>query len=620
VCGIVGIANRMGPIDVPALETARDALAHRGPDDKGIWLSDSRQIGLAHRRLSVIDLSDNAHQPMLNSDKSVALIFNGEIYNFRQLRDELLAMGYHFISQSDTEVIIAAYSAWGMEAFARFNGMFALAIVDQQRRKIILARDRFGEKPLYFSHVGTGFAFASELKALSQLPSVERSLDEERLPLYLLFGNIPYPDTIFKGVKKLAPAHSIVLDLDTWETQISCYWNMNQAPIGEGDYSVEALDALLTDSVRLRLIADVPVGAFLSGGIDSSLVVAIMARLQAQVKTYSIGFKDQRYDEVPHARAIANHLGCDHSEYYVSPDSVRELLVELPSIYDEPFADSSAIPTYIVSQFARQEVTVALTGDGGDELFGGYSTYSRLAAMRGMLKIPYMSRGILGGLINAVAPEKIRRHAPILGMDRGWDLFLYLNERTIAKRGDVEELLGASVDSALANSVFIEKFQSEQPRGILQAALYAEAHTYLVDDILTKVDRASMAVSLETRIPFLDHRIAEWAYNLPMREKMGYWNTEKKKILQTLLSRYIPVDLYKRPKHGFSVPLNQWFRGELSWTIHEYLNRDRIRREGIFQPDFVDDIVAEHMSGKRDREAILWSLVFWEMWRERWGI
>jgi asparagine synthase (glutamine-hydrolysing) len=627
VCGIVGIANRRGSVDVDSLNRARDVLTHRGPDDSGTWIDPIGGIGLAHRRLSIIDLSEDASQPMVNEDGSIVLIFNGEIYNFQALRDELLKLGHQFFSSSDTEVIIRAYEEWGMEAIAMLNGMFAFALYDRKSNRIVLARDRFGEKPLYYANTGSVFTFASELKALAALPGTQLRLDIDSLEPYLVFGNIPYPDTAFEGIHKLPPAHVLVFDIETWNGNVDCYWDMADANadtvVGadlEGDDALGRLDELITDSVRLRLIADVPVGAFLSGGVDSSLIVSIMSKLEVKVKTFSIGFKDEKYDEAPYAKAIAAYLGCEHYEHYVTPRESLDLLMELPSIYDEPFADSSAIPTYIVSRFAREQVKVSLSGDGGDELFGGYSTYPLFSLLGPLLQVPSPMRRLVAGALNLAGWGKLKRHASLLQIDEAWDLFLYLNERTIAKRFDVAKALKAPQTNALVRSIFYKKFQSALPRGNLQAAMYAEAHTYLVDDILTKVDRASMAVSLETRVPFLDHRVAEFATGLSLESKMGPWRLKKKTILRALLARYMPSQMFERPKHGFSVPLHTWFRGEMKWLLYEYLNKEKITREGLFNPEFVDGIVQEHLTGRRDREALLWSLVFWQMWREKWNV
>ena len=625
MCGIVGLINRRGPVDADALQKARDALVHRGPDDAGIWIDTERGVGLAHRRLSIIDLSAKGHQPMANEDGSLILVYNGEIYNFQVLRLELQQLGHSFVSSSDTEVILHAYEEWGLDAIQKLNGMFAFALYDRKGGQLVLARDRFGEKPLYYADTGSVFAFASELKALAALPGIELQMDSKILQSYLMFGNVPYPASAFRGICKLPPAQNLIFETDTGRARTRCYWDMADAfsatePEAKGDDLVERLETLVTDAVRLRLVADVPIGAFLSGGVDSSLIVAIMSRLQAQVKTFSIGFEEGIYDEVPHARAVADYLGSDHHEYYVTPRESLDLLLELPAMYDEPFADSSAIPTYIVSRFAREQVTVALTGDGGDELFGGYTTYPWFALLGPLLRVPALLRRGAASVLGALGSGRLKRHAPLLRIDEAWDLFLYLNERTIAKRFDVDQVIVHSQGPPLVASTFYRKFEAVRPRGDLQAALYAEAQTYLVDDILTKVDRASMAVSLETRVPLLDSSIAEFATALPMRAKMGTWRLQKKKLLRALLGRYVPLEMFDRPKHGFAVPLHTWFRGELKWLLREYLDKSRLEREGLFDARFVGEIVDEHLSGCRNREALLWSLVFWQLWREEWNV
>ena len=621
MCGIVGIVDAKNPIDINALCRARDALTHRGPDDADVWTDAERGVGLAHRRLSIIDLSPKGRQPMVSADGSLVLIFNGEIYNFKALRGQLQELGHSFCSTSDTEVILRAYEEWALDAIPRLNGMFALALYDRRRGQLVLARDRFGEKPLYYTDTGTSFAFASEIKALAALPGIALRMDPDLLRPYLVFGHTPYPDTAFLGIGKLPPAHVLVIEPAVWRTRSYCYWDMAEVPAQvSGADLVDRLDALVNESVRLRLVADVPVGAFLSGGVDSSLIAGVMSRLQAQVKTFSIGFAEGSYDEAPHARAVADHLGCDHYEHYVTPREALDLLLDLPAIYDEPFADSSAIPTYIVSRFAREHVKVALTGDGGDELFGGYTTYPWFALLGPLLRVPGPMRRGLAGALAGMGAGRLKRHASLLGINEPWDLFLYLNERTIAKRFDVEKILIHPGGQALDQSMFCRKFQAVLPRGHMQAALYAEAQTYLVDDILTKVDRASMAVSLETRIPLLDPSIAEFAMSLPVRDKMGFWQVKKKKLLRTLLGRYVPLHVFARPKHGFAVPLHAWFRGEMRWLLQEYLDPGRIEREGLFDAKFVRAVVDEHLSGRRDREALLWSLVFWQLWREKWKV
>jgi asparagine synthase (glutamine-hydrolysing) len=622
MCGIAGIIKTSNRVDADELVRMRDALEHRGPDDQGIWIGADGAVGLAHRRLSIIDLSEAGHQPMINDEATLVLVFNGEIYNFRELREALEERGYSFRSQTDSEVILHAYEEWGTKAIAKMNGMFAFALYDRKQHQIVLARDRFGEKPLYYAFDEGNLYFASELKSLRACNSLSLAVDKERLYPYLVFGNISYPHTVFEKVSKLPPASIAVVDIRSMQCEVTNYWQLRSAKdTGVEDFedAVTHLDNLFSEAVGMRLIADVPVGAFLSGGVDSSLVVSAMARHSAKVKTFAIGFWDDEYDEAPYAKAIAQYFGCDHQEYYVEPREAIDVLMGLPEIYDEPFADSSAIPTYIVSRFARNEVKVVLTGDGGDELFGGYTTYPLFARLRHLHRLPNVVRLFAAGVVEAIGPAKLRRHADLLRQKELWEIFLYLNERTVTKPFDAARLLPGRVTD-LANTEFAHIFQTDRSGHPLQAAMHAEAQTYLVDDILTKVDRASMAVSLEARVPFLDYRIAEFAASLSMEAKVGRSGQESKKILNALLGRYLPTQLFKRKKHGFAVPLHRWFRKELRWLLDEYLDEERIKKEGVFDVGTVKRIVAEHLSGTRDREAVLWSLVFWQMWREKWKL
>lgn len=626
MCGIAGVLLPKGQVEERELVRIRDILTHRGPDDSGIWIHRDGNLGLVHRRLSIIDLSDAARQPMTNEDGTIVLVFNGEIYNFQELRCILQEKGHTFRSQSDTEVVIHAYEQWGVQALDRFNGMFAFALYDQHSNHLLLARDRFGEKPFYFYHHNGCFIFASELKAIAAHPEFSPHINQQLLFLYLIFGYIPYPHTIFEHTGKLPPAHYILLDIESQSYSIETYWDAlgATAETGTGDENLDDvvghLEQLLSDAVKLRLIADVPVGAFLSGGIDSSLIASIAIRQKSDLKTFSIGFGDNQYDEAPYAKAIADHLGCQHQEYYVTPVEALNVLTKLPEIYDEPFADSSAIPTYLVSRFAREQVKVALSGDGGDELFGGYNTYPYVALASHLLRIPQGLRTQVGNALRACGTGKIQRHASLLGQHDLWQVFLYLNERTVAKESDAGKLLIDGRNDLLLNSTFSETFRAAAGRGCVQAALYTDSMTYLTDDILTKVDRASMAVSLEARIPFLDFRVAEYAMRLSETMKMGPWRQTRKRVLRALLAKYVPRELFERPKRGFSLPLSRWFRGELRWLLDEYLDRQRLTKEGLFDVDFVGQLVREHLSGSRDREAILWALVFWEMWREQWSV
>lgn len=620
------MVSSRGGVKPDELAAARDLLHHRGPDDAGLWVDERRQVGLAHRRLSIIDLSDAGRQPMENEDGTIRLVYNGEIYNFQDLRATLEQKGHRFRSQSDSEIIVHAYEEWGKECVNRFNGMFAFALYDGRADHLFLARDRFGEKPLYYYlHDGT-FVFSSELKSIIKYPGLSLPLDCDHLYQYLIFGYVPYPATMFKNTYKLSPAHTAVLQVVDQSITIEKYWdNMDvvaevtgaRPDMGNG---IDKLEETLADAVRSRLVADVPVGAFLSGGIDSSLVAGMITRVRSGLKTFSIGFWEDAYDEAPYAKRIAEYLGCEHHELYVTPEQALTTIKTLPEIYDEPFADSSAVPTFLVSKFAKEHVKVALTGDGGDELFGGYDTYPRLAVASCLLRIPVSVRLALERVLKWGGPGKLKRHAALLRQDEAWQLYLYLNERTIAKKTDVEQILPWADTESLATSGFTRAFQGAMGLGNVQAAMIADSKTYLIDDNLAKVDRASMAVSLECRAPFLDHRVAERSMGFTEREKMGLWRMDRKRLLRTVLARYIPRSYFERPKRGFSIPLAQWFRGELRCLLDEYLDRDRLREEGIFDTDFVQQIIREHADGRRDREAILWALVFWEMWRERWGV
>ena len=562
---------------------------------------------------------------MANEDGTIRLVFNGEIYNFRELREQLYQRGHEFRSQSDTEVVIHAYEEWGEKSIDKLNGMFSFAIFDETRNRIFLARDRFGEKPLYYFHHNDVFAFASELKAFAVCPYTPLSIVFDHLFQYTIFGYSPYPQTFFEHTFKLPPAHCMVMDLTSQEVRIEKYWDeidaCNQPIEYEGTKDLLAgLDKMVTEAVDLRLVADVPIGAFLSGGIDSSLIVGIMSKLRSRVKTFSIGFWDEEYDEAPYAKAIAEYLGCEHNEFYVKPEEALEVLVEMPEIYDEPFADSSAVPTFILSRFAREQVKVVLTGDGGDELFGGYDTYPYMALAPLLSSVPQALRGLLEKSVRLGGWGRVRRHADLFRQDEPWELFLYLNERTITKRTDACRLLRNYDPSVLQDSVFFSAFKAASALGPVNASLYTDAKTYLVDDILTKVDRASMAVSLEARVPFLDFRIAEFAIRLSEREKMGFRRQEKKRLLRSLLTKYVPRELFERPKRGFSIPLKSWFRNELRCLLDEYLDLGKLRREGLFDVNFVKQLKQEHLSGTRDREAVLWALVFWEMWRAKWKV
>lgn len=622
MCGIVGLSLQHGDMDVDVIDKMRDALAHRGPDDAGTWISESSRVALAHRRLSIIDLTHAGSQPMASEDGALIVVFNGEIYNFQELRLSLQQKGYRFKSNSDTEVILHAYKEWGTGALEKFNGMFAFALFDKKRDQIFIARDRFGEKPIYYFSKNGDFIFASELKALEIHPAFCRDISYEQLTPFFLFGYTPYPNSIYENTYKLPPGHFLIFDLESRKCEIKSYWQgledaLDYKPTVRSEEALlSELDQHLRASIKMRLVADVPVGAFLSGGVDSSLVVSLAMQMKSDLKTFSIGVEDRERDEAPYARRIAEYLGCDHNEQYISSDLAKETLLKLPAMYDEPFADSSAIPTHLVSVFARDQVTVALSGDGGDELFGGYTTYPMLARSSALLKVPRVLRYIARLSLQSVGSGRFRKHASLLDTRHLWQFFLYLNERTVAKYPDVEKLLTSFNRESITLSGFTAAFDGHENASPIEKAMYADSKTYLVDDILTKVDRASMATSLETRIPFLDHHLAEFAAGIPVRSKMGYQCRGSKVILRNLLSRYVPAELFERPKRGFNIPLGDWLRGDLRWLVREYLDSVKLKKEGLFNVPFVERVVDEHMTNRRDREVILWALIFWEMWRE----
>jgi len=622
MCGIVGAIEADGGIDAGVLSDFRDVLTHRGPDDAGLWLDDCRRIGLGHRRLSIIDLSDGGRQPMTNADESVVLIFNGEIYNFRALCSDLQEKGYIFRSSSDTEVIIHAYEEWGIDFLSKLNGMFSFALFDVLRRRLIIARDRFGEKPLYYYSEGRTFLFASELKALEAYPGFPGRIAYEQLSLFSLFGYVSTPSSIYENVYKLPPAHFLELDTESLEFVVRPYWQGMEetlsVPVCKDDRAtaVERMEGELLRSIEMRMVSDVPIGAFLSGGVDSSLIVSMASRMTANFKTFSIGFESKKENEAPFAKQIARYLECDHHELYVDSARAQQVLVELPRIYDEPFADSSAIPMYLVSELARSQVKVALSGDCGDEFFGGYTTYPQLARALPLLKLPPMIRRLAAIAIKGAGFGKIKKHAALLDCGELWQLFMYLNERIVLKRPDAEDLIPDFDTAKLLESTFVAAFANSHGAEPLSRALYVDAKTYMVDDILTKVDRASMAVSLETRVPFLDYRIAEYAMSLSTTVRMGHRSRERKPILRDILAKYIPREMFERPKQGFSIPLAQWLRGDMRWLVSEHLDSGDLRREGLFNVGFVERIIREHMEGYRDRDAILWALISWQMWRK----
>ena len=637
MCGVVGFlqpggfsSREAGPI----VSTMAGAIAHRGPDDAGVWMDSSIGIALAHRRLSVIDLSIAGHQPMQSQSGRYVISFNGEIYNHEELRRRLNREWPSAIvwnGRSDTEVLLATIDYLGIRrALENLVGMFAFALWDRQERRLFLARDRMGEKPLYFGWQNGVFMFGSELKALRAHPSFDGEIDKAATVLFLRYSYIPAPWSIYKGIQKLLPGTYFSLPVSTGGYGLhnipepTSYWSLNdviqdgrERPF-EGD-SAEAVDALhriLRQAVDSQITADVPLGALLSGGIDSSTIVALMQACSSRaVRTFTIGFEDRRYDEALHAKNIADHLGTDHTQLYASPRDAIDIIPRLPVLYDEPFADASQIPTIMVSAITREQVTVALTGDGGDELFGGYQRYFRTRTLWSVLShVPKHVLLLYRNAIAAVPPDwwrtswvfdKARMLAEIQDMSTADQLYQGLISHWKAPSTVVR---GASEPQTLLSDP--QRWPAAPDFESRMMAI--DALTYLPDDILVKVDRAAMGVSLETRLPFLDHRVVEFAWRLPLslkiRRAQGKW------ILRQVLQKYVPVTLFDRPKMGFALPLAAWLRGPLRDWAESLLNERRLRAEGFFRPGPITDCWREHVSGRRNWGNCLWDVLMFQAW------
>jgi asparagine synthase (glutamine-hydrolysing) len=616
MCGIAGKFNfdQARPIDRERLTAMTAVIAHRGPDADGFYVGDG--IGLGHRRLSIIDLS-TGDQPLANEDRTIWVVFNGEIYNFAEIRSELEAFGHRFRTHSDTEVIVHAYEQWGDRAVDRFRGMFAFALWDDPNRRLLLVRDRLGVKPLYYSATASGVTFASEIKSILEDPDVPRDWSADALDAYLALTYVPCPQTMYRAVAKLPPAHLLVAERG--RVAVRPYWDLEFT--GDGDPSreeeyLERLDALVTESVRLRLVSDVPLGAFLSGGIDSSAVVAAMAGACAgRVVTTSVGFDEHGFNELEYARTVARHLHVEQHEKIVHADIV-DLLPKLAWHLDEPFADSSAVPTYYVSQAAREHVTVALSGDGGDELWAGYARHrveqAELTARQWLGPIG-MAAGRIGGLVPlGVKGARSLRHLALSPADACARKHAYgqfeSNARSELYAGDFAQ----SVRESDPFAGFRRAYAACTSRDPLDRALYVDVKTYLVDDIMTKVDKMSMAVSLESREPLLDHKLLEFAATVPTTLKLK--NGQGKYLLRRLLERRIPKAIVDRPKHGFEAPIGKWLRGPLAPMVDGLLLDGRLRDRGVFDDRAVAHIWREHRDGRQDHRHRLWSLVMLELW------
>ena len=620
MCGIAGIVRRDHlPVDRRLLKRMTDSLAHRGPDGEG-WHLDG-PVGLGHRRLAIIDL-EGGRQPMASEDGAVWISYNGEVYNFRALRSELEALGHRFRSASDTEVVLAAYQFWGPECVSRLRGMFAFAIWDATRRRMLLARDRVGIKPLVYCWDGRCLRFASEIKAILQDPEVPRELDRDAVLEYFSYLVVPSPRTIFRGIQKLPPGCYLLCPLDGGDPEVHRYWDLRMAPkqqVRESDW-IESLDHALREAVNTHLVSDVPLGAFLSGGLDSSSVVACMAQASAnRVKTFSIGFDEADFDELAYARQVASRYGTDHVEMIVKPD-VMSVLPRLSWQFDEPFADASAVPTYCVAKIARDHVTVALSGDGGDESFAGYRRYAEaMSRHRRMDALPFSLAKPLLRNIAAAYPLRARGHdfIEVLGLD---PLARYHRQMIQQRPSTLAALLEPDVTAGTTPRVTPEAFVRLAAEGegkdYLSTLQYLDVRQYLPDDILSKVDRMTMLVSLEARVPLVDHVLMEHAATIPsglkLRDGVG------KYILKQVMRPHLPRDILSRRKMGFGVPLAKWFREDLKEFAEEILNEARTRQRGILNPRAVKRLLRMHLSGHRDHSAQLWSIMCFELWCRTW--
>ncbi len=640
MCGIAGLFELGGAhADADLAATARrmaDTLVHRGPDGADAWGDPEAGIGLGHRRLAIIDLSETGVQPMHSANGRYVISYNGEVYNFRELRRELEGRGHGFRGTSDTEVMLAAISEWGLErAVERFVGMFAFAVFDRQARMLHLVRDRLGIKPLYWTMADGQLLFGSELRALMAHPAFSAEIDREAVSAFLRFSYVPTPATIFRGVQKLRPGCILSVRLGG-EPTIKPYWRLSsvlaQAPQASlsADEAAAALDERLREAVRGRMIADVPIGAFLSGGTNSATIVALMQSCSDRpVRTFTIGFREAAYDESPYARDIAGRLGTEHTEVSLDADAALALVGDIADWFDEPFADSSQLPTYLVSRMTRQHVTVALSGDGGDELFGGYPKYDMLEnTWRRIGRLPHGLRALAGQCLGRVPEsalttaagivldpgraerigEKTRRLAAAIAAQTGDDAAAALN---IVGTDQAGLVTGATGTMQLERMPELTASLSD-----LGSRMQAEDMiNYLPDDILTKVDRCSMAVSLETRVPLLDHRVVEFVWSLPRAIRRG---REPKALLKSVLARYVPLALVDRPKRGFSVPLGQWLSGPLRGWAEDLLSPAKLTNEGLLDADRVQTLWQRHLSNAEQNATALWNILMLRAWSERW--
>jgi asparagine synthase (glutamine-hydrolysing) len=632
MCGIAGFVDFRKGSQEEILAQMSCILSHRGPDGQGVYFTETRdaQVGLGHRRLSIIDLSTSANQPMHYD--GLHLIFNGEIYNYNEIREELISKGHHFTTHGDTEVILHSWKEWGEQAIQKWTGMFAIAMYDEAKQGLICIRDRAGVKPFYYYHKENLFLFGSELKSLTAHPEFEKKINRDAVASFLQYGYVSHPHCIYQHTHKIAPGHLLRLNLETKKSSLTRYWNVydayNQPKLSISfDEALEQTEKILQKASNYRMVADVPVGVFLSGGFDSTCVTALLQKDSTEkIKTFTIGSTDKNLDEAPYAKEIAQRLGTEHTEYYCSPKEALDIIPELPHYYDEPFADSSAIPTILVSRLARKKVTVALSADAGDEIFAGYNRYDYLLKYGKKLQaMPKVLRKAMAGVMESVSSEKIpyfnkrnnfhsryQKIRNLLNDPSPAEMLKNLSQVFTSK--DLDELFRENIEELETAHVTNElKPEFYDPLSYMMAVDY---QTYMVDDILQKVDRATMSVSLEGREPFLDQSIIEWAARLPNDYK--YHEGEKKYIIKQIVFKYIPKRLMDRKKMGFAIPVQNWLNAELKQLVMEYLSEKKLDEHSLFNTKYVASLLESFFNGRTDFYLKIWYLLMFQMWYERW--
>ncbi len=639
MCRITGIIdfNKSIPFDTKSVvDNMRDTMSYGGPDDCGSYIYENQNVTLAlgHRRLSIIDVSANGHQPMKSADENVVICFNGEIYNYEEIRTELVKAGIAFKTHSDTEVIIEAYNKWGIKCIDKFIGMFTFLLLDKKQNSLYAVRDRAGVKPLYYYKDENLVLFGSELKSFHKHPRFKKVLNNDALALYLQFGYIPAPHSIFINTYKILPGHYLKINLKSGDIEDNEYWSAVKAysqPLIKAEMPdiISETESILTSACNYRMVADVPVGVFLSGGYDSSLVTALLQKNStSKIKTFSIGFNEEKFNEAQHAKKVAEHLGTDHTEYYCTQKDALDILPGLPDIYDEPFGDSSAIPTTLVSRLARQSVKVALSADGGDEVFGGYEKYSVIIRLKQKLSlVPGSFQKMAGSISGSLNPEslfapsatsvlnkKISKFSRILRSNNMAEVLYWYSINFTQKQ--LQNILTEPFKNAETNFNLSSIFNKNNDD--INTMLAIDYITYLPDDILTKVDRATMSVSLEGREPLLDHRLLEWMAQIPGAAKIN--NGVKKYILKEIVHKYIPEQMMTRPKMGFGVPMETWFKEDLKIYFENYLSKEALQKHNLFNIEYINKMKAWYYSGKADRNTIshLWYLLMFQMWYGRW--